>query len=96
MNTINLPMGTEFQMENCEIFFGGVPPMFASSRGRGGDYADLDLMSFLGSMRGLTVSNPGSNSILNPLYAVRSKPNPFYGIEPSCGQKVSKYYTYAW
>lgn len=83
MNTINLPMGTEFQMENCEIFFGGVPPMFNQH------FANLELMSFLGSMRGLTVSNPGSNSILNPLYAVRRKHNPFYGIEPSCDQKVT-------
>ena len=84
MNTINLPLGTEFQMENCEIFFGGVPPMFDTT-----DYHNLELMSFLGSMRGLTVSNPGSNSILNPLYAIRRKHNPFYGIEPTCDPRVS-------
>ena len=28
MNTIDLQMGTVFNMENCDIHFGGVPPIF--------------------------------------------------------------------
>ncbi len=70
-------------MEDCTIYFGGVPPVHDAG------YVNLDFgNSFLGSMRGLTVSNPGSNTILNPLYAQRHVNNPFYGIVPNCERKV--------
>ena len=73
---------TNFQMETCAIYFGGVPP------GRGSEYINFDFGNFLGSMRSLTISNPGSNSILNPLYALRHSYNPYFGIEPNCERKV--------
>ena len=69
-------------MENCAIYFGGVPP------GRGSEYVDFDFGNFLGSLRSLTISNPGSNSILNPLYALPHSYNPYFGIEPNCERKV--------
>ena len=69
-------------MESCAIYFGGVPP------GRGSEYVNFDFGNFLGSMRSLTISNPGSNSILNPLYALRHSYNPYFGIEPNCERKV--------
>ena len=69
-------------MEDCAIYFGGVPP------GRGSEYVTFDFGNFLGSMRSLTMSNPGSNSILNPLYALPHSYNPYFGIEPNCERKV--------
>ena len=69
-------------METCAIYFGGVPP------GRGSQYINFDFGNFLGSIRSLTISNPGSNSILNPLYALRHSYNPYFGIEPNCERKV--------
>ena len=84
MNTIDLAPTVTFQMETCNIYFGGIPPVFE------GDAVvlDLEFSNFLGNMRGITVSNPGSNSILNPLYSHRHKHNPFFGIEPNCERKV--------
>lgn len=80
MNTIDLPLGLSFNMEKCDIFFGGVSPMFRHS--------DLSFKSFLGGMRSITLSNPGSNNILNPLYVERFKYNPYFGVEPHCEKKL--------
>jgi hypothetical protein len=71
-----------FQVEDCTIYFGGVPPV------RDTEYISLEFQNFMGSMRGLTISNPGSNTILNPLSAQQHSHNPHYGIEPSCERKV--------
>ena len=46
MNTVDLPYGSSFDMERCEMFFGGVPPLFDRQRFKG-----LELGSFLGSLR---------------------------------------------
>ncbi len=87
MNTISLPreMG-EFDLEKCRIFFGGLPPTQDASFMKG----SKGLRGFLGSFRSITVSNPGSNSILNPLYSERHDYSPRYGVEPYCKDQVWK------
>ena len=86
MDTISLPSQVSFRMERCLIYFGGVPPGFDVR-----PYQNIEGLqnSYLGNLRSITVSNPGSNSPLNPLYAQRMKPNLFYGVEPNCERKVS-------
>ena len=99
MNTIDLDADRiTFDMGDCMIYFGGVPPLFRAdnllvsdhvSSENDGESEKLELTGLLGSLRSITVSNPGANSVLNPLYAERHKHNPFYGVEPNCEQKVS-------
>ena len=85
MDTITLPSQVAFRMERCFIYFGGVPPGFDIR-----PYQNIEGLqhSYLGNLRSITVSNPGSNSPLNPLYAQRMKPNLFYGVESNCERKV--------
>ena len=87
MDTISFPSQVSFQMERCLIYFGGVPPGFDVS-----SYRNLEGLQkgFLGNLRSITVSNPGSNSPLNPLYAQRIKPNLFFGVKPNCERKIVK------
>ena len=72
MDTISLSSSISFQMEICNIYLGGVPPGFNLRSNH-----DIQLLQngFLGNLRSITVSNPGSNSPLNPLYAQRNKLN---------------------
>ncbi len=84
-------MDQSFQMEECAIYFGGVPPNLRDSVAAAtmsSSDSPGQLASFLGMMRGITVSNPGSNSVLNPLRAERFKHTPFFGVEPHCEFKV--------
>jgi hypothetical protein len=83
MDTISLPPTVTFKMEECKLYFGGVPPDFDTS-----EFESLKFGHLLGSLRGITISNPGSNSLLSPLYTQRFQPNPFYGVEPNCERKV--------
>ena len=73
------------------MFFGGLPP----------DYHDRFVKknrllkrrpfnSFLGQMRAITISNPGSNSLINPLYTQRYKANPYFGVQAHCDRKLLK------
>ena len=79
----------DFQMDKCLMFFGGLPP----------DYHDRfatnsrllkrrPFNSFLGQMRAITISNPGSNSLINPLYTQRYKANPYFGVQPQVSLKL--------
>jgi len=75
----------ELDLQSSKLYFGGVPPDF--------DYAlfpDLQTRSLLGSLRGITTSNPGSNSLMNPLYTEYRKLNPFYGVIPTCENRILK------
>ena len=84
MDTIALPPTVTFKMGECKLYFGGVPPDFETS-----DFENLKFGHLLGSLRGITISNPGSNSLLSPLYTQRFQPNPFYGVEQNCERKVA-------
>jgi hypothetical protein len=68
---VNIILTNAVSKHTCNAFFrlyfGGVPPDFnhAAFPDLGGTGA---VGSLLGSMRAITTSNPGSNSLLNPLY----------------------------
>ena len=85
MDTIELSTDVSLEMEKCVIYLGGVPPGFDSNINQQG-LRD----GFLGNMRSITVSNPGSNSPLNPLYAQQNYLNLFYGVESNCERKIVK------
>ena len=87
IDTIALSSSTSFQMETSLIYFGGVPPGFDL-----GSYPNVQALKrgFLGNLRSISVSNPGSNSPLNPLYAQRNKLNLFHGVESNCERKIVK------
>jgi hypothetical protein len=87
MDTIALPRAITFQMDQCLIFFGGLPPTYEK---RAFTFNRRQLESFLGSMRAITISNPGSNSLMNPLYTQRYRGNPYHGVEPHCERTVLK------
>ena len=53
-------------------------------------FTNLQTRSLLGSLRGITTSNPGSNSLMNPLYTEYGKMNPFYGVIPTCENRILK------
>lgn len=91
MDTIASVAGP-FEMERCRIFFGGTPPDFRRPPG-------LPSVgpAFLGNLRGLTVSHPGSNSVLNPLYSGRRglgddgsdvRSTLHHGVRQSCEKQV--------
>ena len=64
VDTLSALTARELSMEDSRLYFGGVPPDFEF-----GAFAGLTgVGSLLGSMRAITTSNPGSNSLLNPLY----------------------------
>jgi len=75
----------ELDLQSSKLFFGGVPPDFDFSK-----FSDLQTRSLLGSLRGITTSNPGSNSLMNPLYTEYGKMNPYYGVIPTCENKILK------
>lgn len=88
MDTIALPPEVVFQMKDCLMFFGGVPPTFdrtvkINRRQRAWN-------NFLGQMRAITISNPGSNSLINPLYTKRHLANPYYGVDSQCFGRLIK------
>jgi len=87
MDTISLSSSISFQMEICNIYLGGVPPGFNLRSNH-----DIQLLQngFLGNIRSITVSNPGSNSPLNPLYAQRNKLNLFHGVKSNCERDIVK------
>ncbi len=89
MSSIDLPASdATFDVSRCSIYFGGVPPTDDVDFLKNGDFGEL--LPFLGSMRSITVSNPGSNTILNPLYSERHEVRPRFGVEPYCKRKVKK------
>ena len=83
MDTIALPPGFVFQMKDCIMFFGGMPPTYDTVYQRSWN-------SFLGQMRAITISNPGSNSLINPLYTQRFNANPYYGVVSDCNRQRIK------
>ena len=84
MNTIDLrnPL-IGFHMDECDIYFGGIPPTFDRTTFPDVDFGD----GYLGGIRSITVSNPGSNSIMNPLYAERRKLHPYHKVSSHCGDE---------
>lgn len=90
MDTISLPSGVVFQMQDCVIFFGGIPPMYQDVVGSGQRLHRRTWNSFLGQLRAITISNPGSNSLINPLYTQRFSANPYYGVESDCNGHLVK------
>ncbi len=90
MDTIALPRTITFQMDKCYILFGGVPPNYDTSPYIGSKGRRRRLGNFLGNMRAITISNPGSNNLMNPLYTQRYRPNPFFGVEPRCDRMINK------
>ena len=92
MNTIDLPPGVGFNLDPCILYFGGVPPTFHHDTKF--QFENFVLGSFLGKIRGITISNPGSNSLLNPLYTQRFSPNPYFGVFPHCKQEVCYFVCY--
>lgn len=92
MNTIKLPESAgDFSVGRCRIYFGGVPPTEDLSDYLGGEEVSSRLRGFLGSMRKMSVSNPRSNTILNPLYSERNEADPRFGVKPYCKEKVFKF-----
>ena len=87
MDTIDLPPGVGFDLQSCLLYFGGVPPTFHHDTGFA--LANNEHGSLLGKIRGITIANPGSNSLLNPLYTQRFSPNAYYGVTPNCKRVVS-------
>lgn len=94
MDTIALPTGVAFQMEESLMFVGGVPPDYQSDQDLSFTHLHRQSLgswqSFLGQMRAITMSNPGSNSLLNPLYTQRHKANPYYGVVSRCDRHIQK------
>ena len=78
-------MPMELELQSSKLFFGGVPPNFDSTM-----FKDLRSRSLLGSLRGITTSNPGSNSLMNPLYTEYRKLNPYHGVIPTCDNRILK------
>ena len=87
MDTIALPPKLDFQMRDCVMFFGGLPPTVTRDILR--PQSRL-WKSFLGQMRAITISNPGSNNLINPLYTQRYKANPYFGVTPDCDKQRLK------
>ena len=75
----------KLDLQDSRLYFGGAPPDFDSS-----GFSDVLTYSLLGSLRGITTSNPGSNSLLNPLYSEPGRVNPHYGVVPNCQNKIIK------
>ena len=75
----------ELDLQSSKLYFGGVPPDFDFTI-----FTDLQTRSLLGSLRGITTSNPGSNSLMNPLYTEYGKMNPYYGVIPTCENRILK------
>ena len=97
MDTITLPTGVAFQMEDSSLMFvGGVPPNYQAEHDLSFTHLHLRQKilswqrSFLGQMRAITMSNPGSNSLLNPLYTQRHNANPYYGVVARCDRHLQK------
>ena len=75
----------KLDLKDSQLYFGGVPPNFDQAR-----YPGLHTSSLLGSLRGITTSNPGSNSLLNPLYNEPGRISPHYGVIPNCQNRIIK------
>ena len=81
----SIPPSRDLDLQNSKLYFGGVPPNLNLE-----SYGDLEAKSLLGNMRGITTSNPGSNSVMNPLYTEFGQLNPHYGVIPSCENRILK------
>ena len=86
MNHIDLPPDVGFDVENSVIFVGGVTPDFASSIDLP-EVTSVVTSSLLGSVRSITLSNPGSNTIINPLHAERHNLSPHFGVSRNCDER---------
>jgi len=75
----------ELDLSNSKLYFGGVPPNFDFMT-----HKDVFTPSLLGSMRGITTSNPGSNSLMNPLYTEPGLINKQFGVVATCQNKILK------
>ena len=75
----------ELDLQTSKLYFGGVPPSFDFN-----SFPKIGRNSLLGSIRGITTSNPGSNSLMNPLYTEYGIINPYYGVIPSCENRILK------
>ena len=75
----------DLDLHTSKLYFGGVPPSFDFYK-----FPDIRTHSLLGSLRGITTSNPGSNSLMNPLYTEYGIINPYYGVVPSCENRILK------
>ena len=62
MDTIALPPGVVFQMEESVMFLGGVPPDYPDDLSISHTHLHRrSWKNYLGQMRAITMSNPGSN-----------------------------------
>ena len=75
----------DLDLQTSKLYFGGVPPNFDFYK-----FPEVRTHSLLGSLRGITTSNPGSNSLMNPLYTEYGIINPYYGVIPSCENSILK------
>ena len=85
VDSISALQTQELDLQTSKLYFGGVPPSFDFN-----SFPHLEAKSLLGSLRGITTSNPGSNSLMNPLYTEYGIINPYYGVIPSCENRILK------
>ena len=85
MDTLSALQSQQLDLQTSKLYFGGLPPSFDFYK-----FPNIETQSLLGSLRGITTSNPGSNSLMNPLYTEYGIINPFYGVIPSCENKILK------
>lgn len=89
MDSLSALQTKDLDLQNSKIYFGGVPPSFDFHK-----FPEITAPSLLGSLRGITTSNPGSNSLMNPLYTEYGVINPYYGVLPSCENTILKVATF--
>ena len=85
VDTLSALRGPELDLQTSKLYFGGLPPSFDYYK-----FPEIKTQSLLGSLRGVTTSNPGSNSLMNPLYTEYGIINPYYGVTPSCDNRILK------
>merc|ERR1719474_229087 len=85
MDTLPPIQVKELELGGSKLYFGGVPPNFPYDK-----FPRVHGFSLLGNMRSITTSNPGSNSLMNPLYTEQGKINPFHGVTPTCQHRILK------
>ena len=85
VDSISALQTQELDLQTSKLYFGGVPPSFDFEK-----FPNIESNSLLGSIRGITTSNPGSNSLMNPLYTEYGIINPYYGVIPSCENRILK------
>ena len=85
MDSLSSLQTPDLDLQTSKLYFGGVPPNFDFYK-----FPEVRTHSLLGSLRGITTSNPGSNSLMNPLYTEYRKMNPYHGVIPTCENRILK------